>query len=136
MTAEKRLVLDTNLLVSGMLFRGSIPRQAIVKAHNEGFLLASEATLAELLEVFLRPKFDRAARRELREALVEEYARRCKMIRVHSVIHACRHPKDDKFLELAVDGNAKLILTGDKDLLALHPFRGIAIITPTQFLGR
>jgi uncharacterized protein len=135
MSAQKRLVLDTNLLVSGMLFRSSIPRRAIVKAHDEGLILASEATLAELLEVFQRPKFDRAARFELRVSLVREYARRCNVIAVHSIIRACSDPKDNNFLELAVDGRADFILTGDSDLLTLHPFHGVAIITPTQYLA-
>ena len=135
MTAQKRLVLDTNLLVSGMLFRSSTPRQAIVKAHNEALLLASEATLAELLEVFQRPKFDRAASLKLREALVWEYAQHCKIIAVHSTIQACRHPPDDKFLELAIDGRADKIITGDLDLLTLNPFKNIPIITPTQYLA-
>jgi len=135
MTVPKRLVLDTNLLVSGMLFRSSTSRQAIVKAHNEGLLLASEATLVELLQVFQRPKFDRAARPELREALVREYALRCQIVAVHSRIQACRDAKDNKFLELAVDGRADLILTGDQDLLVLSPFRGIPILTPMEYLA-
>jgi uncharacterized protein len=135
MTAQKRLILDTNLLVSGMLFRSSSPRQAIEKAQNEALLLASNATLAELLEVFQRPKFDRAANLKLRETLVREYAQRCKIIAVHSKIQACRHPPDDKFLELAIDGRADKIITGDLDLLALNPFRGIPIITPAQYLA-
>ncbi len=135
MIAEKRLVLDTNLLVSGMLFQSSTPRQAIVKAHNEAILLASEATLAELLEVFLRPKFDRAARLELREALIRAYIQRCRIVAVYSAIQACRHPKDDNFLSLAVDGNADAIITGDLDLLSLNPFRGILILTPQQYLA-
>lgn len=134
-TAQRRLVLDTNLLVSGMLFRGSTPRKAIDKALNEGLLLASRETLAELLEVFQNPKFDRAARLELRESLVREYALRCRIVSIHSTIRACRDPRDNKFLELAVDGQADLILTGDRDLLALHPFRGIPVITPTQYLS-
>jgi predicted nucleic acid-binding protein len=49
-------------------------------------------------------------------------------------IVACRDPTDDKFLELAVSGNADLILSGDKDLLTLHPFRGIPIVTPAAFV--
>jgi hypothetical protein len=65
MSAQKRLVLDTNLLVRGMLFRGSTPRQAIAKAHDEDLLLASEATLAEMFEVFQRPLFDRATSLEV-----------------------------------------------------------------------
>jgi predicted nucleic acid-binding protein len=46
---------------------------------------------------------------------------------------ACRDPTDDKFLELAVNGRADLIVSGDADLLALDPFRGIPIITPTAY---
>jgi hypothetical protein len=78
------IFIDNNILVNGMLFRGSTPRQAIVKAHNEGLPPASSATLAELLEVFQRPKFDRAARLEIRESLVREYANRCKIIAVQN----------------------------------------------------
>ncbi|MFQ5771845.1 MAG: putative toxin-antitoxin system toxin component, PIN family [bacterium] len=46
----------------------------------------------------------------------------------------CRDPKDDKYLELAVSGGAKFIVSGDKDLLALNSFREISILTPEQFL--
>jgi uncharacterized protein len=49
-------------------------------------------------------------------------------------IKACRDPKDDKFLELAVNGRADLIISGDKDLLVLHPFMGIAIVMPATYL--
>ena len=55
-------------------------------------------------------------------------------ISVHTAIAVCRHPSDDKFLELAIDGHADIIITGDKDLLTLHPFHGIPIITPTAYL--
>jgi predicted nucleic acid-binding protein len=48
-------------------------------------------------------------------------------------IAACRDPTDDMFLELAVNGRADMIVTGDLDLLVLHPFRGIPIITPLAF---
>jgi len=48
-------------------------------------------------------------------------------------VTACRDPTDDKFLELAVNGRAEMIVTGDLDLLALNPFRGIPIITPMAF---
>ncbi len=49
-------------------------------------------------------------------------------------VRACRDARDDKFLELAVSGCASCIITGDADLLALHPFRGMTIVTPAQFL--
>ena len=51
-------------------------------------------------------------------------------------IQACHDPKDDKFLELAVNGQAETIITGDEDLLALHPFRSVQIITPGRFLDQ
>ncbi|WP_459868116.1 putative toxin-antitoxin system toxin component, PIN family [Endothiovibrio diazotrophicus] len=48
----------------------------------------------------------------------------------------CRDPKDNKFLELAVAGGASALITGDQDLLALHPFRGIPILAPADFLAQ
>jgi predicted nucleic acid-binding protein len=51
-------------------------------------------------------------------------------------IVACRDPRDDKFLELAVAGTAAALVTGDADLIALDPFRGIPIVTPAAFLER
>ena len=55
-------------------------------------------------------------------------------IEIYETIVACRDAKDDKFLELAVNGNAKLIVSGDEDLLILNPFQEIAIVTVRQFL--
>jgi predicted nucleic acid-binding protein len=52
------------------------------------------------------------------------------------VVRACRDPSDDKFLEVAVNGRADLIITGDRDLLELDPFMGIAILTPAAYLAR
>ena len=51
-------------------------------------------------------------------------------------IAVCRDPADDKFLELALSGNASHIITGDNDLLTLHPFRSISIIPPALFLAQ
>ena len=51
-------------------------------------------------------------------------------------VQACRDPRDNKFLEVAVNGRADILVSGDKDLLALHPFRGIDIITPADYLTR
>lgn len=72
------------------------------------------------------------ARLALGRALVAQMAEQP----IRKRIRACRDPKDDKFLELAVSGNADVIVTGDKDLLALHPFRGIAILTPLDFASQ
>ena len=50
-------------------------------------------------------------------------------------IGVCRDPNDDKFLELALSGGADCIVSGDKDLLVLHPFRGVPIVTPRDFVS-
>ena len=59
---------------------------------------------------------------------------KAEIINITEKIDICREPKDNKFLELAISGNATHIITGDKDLLEFHPFRGIPILTPKQFL--
>ena len=58
------------------------------------------------------------------------------IVEVVQQVRACRDPHDDKFLEAAVNGRADVIITGDKDLLELHPFRGIAIVGPADYLSR
>jgi len=129
-----RIVVDTNMVVSGLLFPRSELNRALRKAQAR-VMLASEATKLELVEVMLRPKFDPYIDLEIRRQLAAEYIRACVAIPVHSAIRACRDPKDDKFLELAVNGRADKIITGNLDLLALHPFRAIPIITPMEYLA-
>jgi putative PIN family toxin of toxin-antitoxin system len=134
MTHLLRLVLDTNILISAALRNGSFPHLALLKARTEARLLASDETLAEFREVLMREKFDRFVDRALREGLFLEYERLCTRVPVAHPIRACRDPKDDKFLEVAVHGRADAIVTGDADLLDLNPFRGIAILTPREYL--
>jgi putative PIN family toxin of toxin-antitoxin system len=133
MNHPARLVLDTNVVLSALLFPGSAPSWALLKAQA-ATVLASDATLLELIEVMSRNRFDRYVTLDLRQRLAAEFANACETVQVVSSIRTCRDPKDDKFLEVAVDGRADLIVTGDRDLLDLHPFRGIAILTPAEYL--
>jgi predicted nucleic acid-binding protein len=57
------------------------------------------------------------------------------LVDIAEEVRLCRDPKDDKFLELVVSGRASSMVTGDQDLLVLHPFRGVPILTPAQFLA-
>jgi len=98
-------------------------------------LLVSEATLAELADVLARPKFAPYVSIQDRQQFIRLLGRVCEMVPITHMIRACRDAKDDKFLELAVNGGAGVIITGDKDLLALNPFRKIAIVTPAQYLS-
>jgi uncharacterized protein len=129
-----RVVLDTNVIVSAALRMGN-PHRALLKARRDAVILASDDTLAELNEVLLRPKFDREISRTLREGLYKEFARQCTLVPIPFPIHVCRDPRDDKFIELAVHGRAAAIITGDRDLLDLNPFRGIAILTPADYVN-
>jgi putative PIN family toxin of toxin-antitoxin system len=135
MTRE-RVVIDTNVLISGLLSATSTPAQAVDKAVTNAQLVATMETLRELIERLHSPKFDRYVRNERRDALLERVASLVEIIEVLQTIRASRDPKDDKFLEAAVNGRADVIVTGDKDLLDLNPFRGIAIVTPAAYLAR
>ena len=55
---------------------------------------------------------------------------------INRTVRACRDPKDDKFLEVAINGGAEWIVTGDNDLLVLHPFEGVDIVSPADYLAR
>jgi len=98
-------------------------------------LLISEEFEQELEEVVRRPKFDPALLLATRLKLFNAFVDAAVPVVIRERIAECRDIKDNKVLELAVSGNADLILTGDKDLLVLHPFRGIPILNPLQFLA-
>ncbi len=135
MIDRPRLVVDNNALISRLLLPASIPGQAVRKAVDTGQLLVSEATLEELAVVLSRPKFDRYISIADRQEFIRLLGRVAEMVPITYTIRACRDPKDDKILEAAVNGSANLIITGDSDLLALHPFQDIAIVSPSSYLG-
>jgi len=106
-----RAVVDTNVLVSAILKDQSLPALAVHIIWQRGVLLKSTATERQLFDVLAATE----------------------MVTITERIAACRDPTDDKFLELAVNGHADLIVSGDADLLALNPFRDIPIVTPAVF---
>ncbi|CAN5843773.1 putative toxin-antitoxin system toxin component, PIN family [soil metagenome] len=135
MATSKRFVIDANVLISSLLFFESIPGQAVTKALMTGVLLRSESTLSELARVLERAKFDRYLARYERMVFLDRFIQDTVHVNTQPAILASRDVNDNKFLELAVAGQATCIITGDSDLLDLHPFRGISIVTPTQFIA-
>lgn len=129
-----RFVFATSALVSAALLRRSLPRQAFDLALEKGKLLASAPTIGELNDVLRRPGFEKYVTEEDRLLFLTALVREVELIEVTEVCTDCRDPKDNKFLELAVSGHATCIVAGDKDLLVLHPFRGIPILRPQEFL--
>jgi uncharacterized protein len=130
-----RVVVDTNVLVSAVLFRSSQPAIALRKVIQHDTLLISQAIFEEWNEVLMRPKFDRYLAEALRIEFLETILDDTVWVEIQEPVVACRDPKDDKFLSLAVNGQADFIVTGDQDLLVLNPFRGFAILRPEEFLG-
>ena len=128
-----RVVLDTNVLVSAALKQQSMPGLAALVVERRGGLLKSLATEEQLFEVVARPYFTSLIDPET-QAWLRKLMGAAELVTTTERITACRDPTDDKFLELAANGRADLIVSGDGDLLALNPFRNIAIITPAAFV--
>ena len=133
---RERVVIDTNVLLSGLLSTTSTPAKAVDRAVTMAQLVGTTATLRELMTKLFSPKFDRYVSRERCDTLLLRLAPLIEIVEVLQPIQASRDPKDDRFLEAAVNGRADVLVTGDKDLLALHPFRGIAILTPASYVDR
>jgi len=136
MTEFLRFVVDTNVLVSRLLAPSSTAARAVDQALAHGNLLGSEETLAELAEVLARPKFDPYVSREDRREFIRMLGGVMQIVPIIRRVAVCRDPRDDKFLELAVAGEAAAIISGDKDLLVLNPWHGIPILTPAAFIVR
>jgi len=133
---DRRLVLDTNMLVSRLLMPTGMAARAVDHALALGVLLMSEETLTELSNVLARPKFDRYVSRADRQHFLRLLGGVARIIPVTHQVKACRDPNDDKFLHVALNGEAEVIVTGDSDLLVMHPFHGVDIVNPVTFLAR
>lgn len=139
MGKERRLVLDTNTLISRMLLPRGVAGRAVDKALTEGVLLVSEETLTELADVLSRPKFDRYVSLEDRMHFFRLLGGIARVVPIRHRLTVYRDPKDDMLLHVALNGEADTIVTGDRDLLVLHDdfksSHGLAIVTPSEFLA-
>lgn len=131
-----RFVVDTNVLISALLFKNSVPFRAIELAEKQGIILYSEAILNELEQVLNRKKFNKYLSLEDRQVFLLKFISVSELVSITEKIAVCRDEKDNKFLELAVSGNANVIVTGDLDLLVLNPFQAVEILTPDIFIDR
>lgn len=132
---KARIVIDTNILISYVLKPNSCLRHDVDYALKSCKLLISQGCFDELrnvIERFVKKGF--VTIQESAEFLgsIVEVA---EWIKIIEPIKACRDPKDDKFLELAVNGQAEYLITGDQDLLVLHPFRKTQILTVKDFIA-
>jgi len=129
-----RCVIDTNVIVSASLLAPSVPRQAVEKVLRNSILLFSEDTMDELKDVLFRTKFDRYVSREERATFLAQLSAVAEFVPMIQLVRECGDPKDDNFLEVALNGRADVIITGDTDLLAMNPWREIATLSPAEYL--
>ncbi len=87
-----------------------------------------------MADVLRRKKFDRYATRKIRDEFLRALIKESVFVDIIEKIQVSRDAKDNNFLELAVSGGASYLITGDDDLLILHPFREISIVSPRQFI--
>jgi len=132
-----RAVVDTNILVRALIMpHGTVGPVLLRLRQGDYTLLYAQSLLEELVDVLKRPRIRQKYKLTDQdiETIISLILLRGEAVVPEERITACRDPKDDKFLEVAVAGKADVIVTGDQDLLALHPFAGIPILPSIAFL--
>jgi putative PIN family toxin of toxin-antitoxin system len=133
-----RAVVDTNILVRALIkLQGSVG--PVLRRLRDGAyrLLYSESLLAELVDVLGRPRIRNkyGIGRDDVATVLTLIELRGELVMPQRRIIVCRDPKDNQVLEAAVAGRADIIVSGDDDLLVLHPFERIPIVVPSIFLA-
>lgn len=128
------VVFDASSLVGALLKPDSVPERALLLARSYSIICLSPEVAAEVREVFARPKFVHAWPRAnvILQILIGAASWHAPTVAVTD----CRDLKDNKYLELALEAGADTIISSDADLLSLHPWRGIDIITPAAYVAR
>ena len=131
--SSPRCVIDTNVIISAGISPGGLPLRVLRWVVDHGELLMSAETREELESRFvLRAKFDRYLSVSSRRRFVAQVVRDSVLTPVTSRLAVCADPDDDRFVELAVDGRADCIVTGNtKDFPPSHA--GVPVLTPAQF---
>lgn len=131
-----RVVLDTNTLVSALLFSGTASRLVSLWQSHRITVLVSKAILQEYLRVLAYPKFQLSAP-EIKRLIAEEVLPFIETVRVRRHLAVVRRdPDDNRFVECAVAGRAGYLVTGDQDLRELGSYGGVTILTVGEFLEK
>ena len=125
---NRRVILDTNLWISFLISKDFTAIDNLIQGQDITLLFSSES-LEEFLEVAQRPKFKKFFSVKDIEKLLEIFDQFAELIRIKSNLKLCRDPKDNFLLNMAVDGKADYLVTGDKDLLVIEQIKRTQIIT-------
>jgi putative PIN family toxin of toxin-antitoxin system len=130
----KRVVLDTNVLISALLFKGELSRVVGLWQKGKIIPIISKETFDELRTVLEYPKFS-LSRAEIKSLIEHEILPFFEVVNVSKHIKgACRDPGDDKFISCAISANVDCIVTGDKDLSDLKKYQSVRIIHTSDFI--
>ncbi|MDP1902270.1 MAG: putative toxin-antitoxin system toxin component, PIN family [Rubrivivax sp.] len=132
----ERVVIDTNVLISAALIRGSVPARLLRQVLEELRIVFSTATFAELESRLWRPKFDRYLTMEDRGLLLHDLSSVADWVEPAAASIHSRDPDDDKFVHLALASQARWLISGDRDLLDLPAMEGFLVLTPAEALRR
>jgi len=130
------VVIDASTLVGALLKPNSVPEQALLLARSNGPICLSSAVEDEIRDVFARPKFHEGVVPARVERILYLIVSGARVVSPTVSVGDCRDAKDNKYLELALASGADTIVASDSDLLVLHPWRGVAIVTPADFVRR
>lgn len=132
---KTRLILDTNLWISFLISSSFIELDNLFRTGNI-ILLFSEESLEEFVEVVQRPRLQKYFPKKDLEKLLQLFDEYAELVEVKSKLTICRDPKDDFLLNLAIDGKADFLVTGDKDLLVIKKIKSTEILSFRKFLNR
>ncbi len=131
---KPRIVLDTNLLISRALTPNSLIAGVVRMITEYCDLLASQATMYEFATVLKHVRSKNYIKQDEATMLITFYREMVESVPIIEKVRKCRDPKNDKFLELAVNGQAEYLVTNDRGLLLFHPFGSTQILTAKDFI--
>lgn len=128
-----KIVLDTNVLVSGIFWAGTPGKILSLWAKDKFQVLATDVILDEYLRT-LEAVAIRVDRMDLYQYWLRRLPSKVKLVSKRKLFHLCRDPKDDMFIDCAIGGKARYIVSGDKDLLDLKQVMSVRVIDAKQLL--
>ncbi len=135
-----RVVLDTNVLISGIIgirLPSSTPGELIRRWRGQGFtLLLSEHILAETERTLAKPFFQRSLNPAQAASAVRLLRRKAELVTITATVaNVATHPEDDLVVATAVAANARYLVTGDAKLQDIRRYEGVTILSPRAFLA-
>lgn len=128
-------MFDANTIVSAALTPHGMPLRAMARARGIGGFALSLEVHDEIAAVLGRPKFAKILSADRREEILEWLAAAAFWFDPQERVTDCRDAKDNRYLALALAAGATAIVSGDADLLILHPWRNIPILRPATFVA-